>query len=385
MTDVRQGTALQKGRASDRYLVQPKRYWYPVLLDAELRRTPVRVEVFGIPFVLYRNAAAEPIAHLDRCPHRNVPLSQGRCLPDGTLECPYHGWRFASDGSCVLIPGLVTKPRETHRVETYRVTCKYGILWLCPHPEGPLTPITPLQEFEARGYSRFVRKVTFPAGLFAVLENALDVPHTSVLHRGLFRSERRRRVSVTMRRYRDFAEAQYEGEPPPSGILARALALGRHKTLTVQHWDRFFTPNTLQVEYRLVHVVVTGYCTPVGPEQTLLFAVVTIRTPMFSMLERGLLRLLEPLAMRVYRQDVAILAMQRNTLEAFGGERFMSTPLDVLGAAITRLLKEAHEREILAAEEARVPSDTSPTPPDHGTVSTDREEPREVTNTEFEA
>lgn len=29
-----------------------------------------------------------------RCPHRNVPLSLGEVVADGTLQCPYHGWKF---------------------------------------------------------------------------------------------------------------------------------------------------------------------------------------------------------------------------------------------------------------------------------------------------
>ena len=33
-------------------------------------------------------------AYKDECPHRLVPLSEGRVNEKGELECPYHGWTF---------------------------------------------------------------------------------------------------------------------------------------------------------------------------------------------------------------------------------------------------------------------------------------------------
>ena len=30
----------------------------------------------------------------DQCTHREFPLSAGEVLPDGTIECPWHGARF---------------------------------------------------------------------------------------------------------------------------------------------------------------------------------------------------------------------------------------------------------------------------------------------------
>ena len=44
-------------------------------------------------------------AYKDECPHRLVPLSEGRVNEVGDLECPYHGWSFTGEnGSCTKIP-----------------------------------------------------------------------------------------------------------------------------------------------------------------------------------------------------------------------------------------------------------------------------------------
>lgn len=39
----------------------------------------------------------------DLCPHRKVPLSEGR-VEAGKLECAYHGWKFDNIGKPVSIP-----------------------------------------------------------------------------------------------------------------------------------------------------------------------------------------------------------------------------------------------------------------------------------------
>ena len=48
----------------------------------------------------------------DECTHQAMPLSAGELLPDGTIECPWHGARFSCDnGACVQ--GPATDPVAT--------------------------------------------------------------------------------------------------------------------------------------------------------------------------------------------------------------------------------------------------------------------------------
>ena len=67
-------------------------YWYVVCRARELGDAPLRRKLLGIPIVLFRGRQGDVGVLLDRCPHRNVPLSLGRVLDTGNLECPYHGW-----------------------------------------------------------------------------------------------------------------------------------------------------------------------------------------------------------------------------------------------------------------------------------------------------
>ena len=53
--------------------------WYAAALARELRDRPLGRTVRGRPLVLFRTGDGRPAALADRCPHRNVPLSLGRC------------------------------------------------------------------------------------------------------------------------------------------------------------------------------------------------------------------------------------------------------------------------------------------------------------------
>src|SRR5262245_26076824 len=80
------------------------RHWYVACRSGALGRRPVARTVLGVPLVLFRDAAGGAAALLDRCPHRNVPLSLGHVVPEGHLECAYHGWQFDGTGRCRLVP-----------------------------------------------------------------------------------------------------------------------------------------------------------------------------------------------------------------------------------------------------------------------------------------
>ena len=56
-----------------------KNYWYAAGTTKEVNSTrPVKRIIFDIPIVLWRSSNNELTALLDRCAHRNAPLSEGR-------------------------------------------------------------------------------------------------------------------------------------------------------------------------------------------------------------------------------------------------------------------------------------------------------------------
>ena len=80
--------------------------WYFALPSAELKPGAMRPKtLLGEPILLGRAGDGTVFAMRDICPHRGIPLSDGR-LDRDEVECCYHGWRFGTDGRCTAIPSL---------------------------------------------------------------------------------------------------------------------------------------------------------------------------------------------------------------------------------------------------------------------------------------
>ncbi len=324
--------------------------WYIACRSSDLRAKPLARTVLGTPLVLFRATGGGAAALLDRCPHRNVPLSLGRVVSGGQLQCAYHGWQFDRVGQCRFIPGLLgAAGAKERKVTAYPTREQQGFVWVYMNPEAPATrePFV-FPSFQDARYARVVQEVRAEATLHATLENALDVPHTAFLHRGLFRGGKRNPISAAVKRSAERVEIEYRGEPRPKGLAGRILSPSGG---TVEHWDRFVLPSVAQVEYRLGdenHFVISSACTPVSDFETRLFAVASFRTRFPARVVRHLLK---PFALHIFRQDARILKTQTETIRRFGGEQFMSTELDLMGPHIWRLLKQA-ERGQQAPEES---------------------------------
>jgi phenylpropionate dioxygenase-like ring-hydroxylating dioxygenase large terminal subunit len=325
--------------------VRLPQYWYVACLTSDLgRKRPVARTVLGVRMALFRGSDGRASAVVDRCPHRNTPLSIGKVC-DGQLQCAYHGWRFDGTGACRLVPGLMggDPDRRARRVDVFPVVERDGFVWVRPDGSGDGGP--PRFRFphvDEAGYTTVRRSLSVDASLHAALENTLDVPHTAFLHGGLFRGGRPPvDIDVVVRHTADGVEAEYIREPRPPGLAGRILA---PEGGVVTHVDRFVMPSIAQVEYRLGenHLVTTTAFTPGDDGVTDLHAAVTFRLRLPPALVKAVV---SPVANRIFAQDKAILRAQAENVRRFGGERYASTELDVLGQHILRLLRRAERGE----------------------------------------
>ncbi len=326
--------------------------WFVLASSRELRKKPLARTLMGTPLVLFRDAERRAATLLDRCPHRNVPLSLGRVADDGCLQCPYHGWRFDGGGNCTKVPSLAAEISDARarQAPSYPTLEQQGFVWV--YSTAGAMPESRPHRFEKigeRGYVTVRQRFDMKATMYSVIENALDVPHTAFLHKGLFRGDSRGiTITAQVTRGADRVQAEYVGEPRPTGLMARLLSPSGG---LVTHFDRFLLPSIAQVEYRLGeenHILADTAMTPIDDFHTRLWGVVSFRTRFLAWLVRPFVK---PVGMRVLKQDALILGRQTETIRAFGGEQFASTEIDVLGKHIWRLLRAAERRDTATPEE----------------------------------
>ncbi len=168
-----------------------RRSWHVVAASAEVGPVPVQVWLLGEPWCLVR-LDDEVVAFVDRCPHRLAPLSLGTVVPDAdcgsTIQCAYHGWRFAADGRGVEIPALgpgAHLPPRARLEAPFGVTERYGLVWLAP--DEPRCGIHDLDEWNDPSFDTATSTIVrTPVGAGQLVDNFLDAAHFPYVHAATF-------------------------------------------------------------------------------------------------------------------------------------------------------------------------------------------------------
>ena len=168
--------------------------WYPVAYLQDLdRNRPSAFTLLEQDLVLWFDRSSDQWrAFADVCPHRLVPLSEGRLNSAGELECPYHGWSFNGAGHCTAIPqapqGQTISSRSHCR--SYATASAQGLLFVFSGAAEaaaavPL-PLVPMLQEQASGWADgWLVQDTFrdlPMDALTLLENVLDVSHVPFTH-----------------------------------------------------------------------------------------------------------------------------------------------------------------------------------------------------------
>ena len=315
---------------------------------------PLGATLQGVPLVLFRGRDGRPGALEDRCPHRNAPLAAGR-VRGGELECAYHGWRFDGSGAAsgARAGGAARGARHAAQPAIASVE-QDGFVWVCSTAGiEPARPPPASRSWTDPRYTTARRDFDGPLARCTPRSRTRWTCRTPPSSTGASsaRPEGATRSRSWSAATPDRCEAEFLGEPRPKGLAGRLLAPGGG---VVTHFDRFLLPCLAQVEYRLgdaSHLVATTAMTPVDDTRTELHSVVTFRLPVPGWLVRPVVA---PIAARIFRQDARMLALQAKTIQRFGGERFASTELDVLGPQILRLLRDAERGALVEGDRDRV-------------------------------
>ncbi|MEN9705594.1 MAG: hypothetical protein RLZZ393_1473 [Pseudomonadota bacterium] len=162
----------------------PENLWYPLLESRELGQKPLGLERLGRRFVFWRDSTGAPHAQIDRCPHLGAALSGGKVDGD-ELVCPFHGFRFGSDGQCRHIPanGRAGRIPAGMCVESFPVREALGFIWLWWGDASRASEEPPCFEVLQSGdWHHTTTAVDWPVHYTRAIENQLDCAHLPFVH-----------------------------------------------------------------------------------------------------------------------------------------------------------------------------------------------------------
>lgn len=251
--------------------------WYSVARKRDLGKGDVqRVYAFDRELALYRTREGKAVLVDAFCPHLGAHLGIGGRVVGESLRCPFHGWRFDTEGECVEIPYCDEIP-ERARIRAWHVSETNGdiMAWFHPNGEPPAWEVPVLEELTSDDWSEpQYWEFSIPNHVQNIAENVCDPEHFQFVHRQL--------------------------ETPPSEITVAEN--GRVLTLTAdaKHADH---PNILTAEVhnpglaivRTVYgpgaeMLVYSTAQPTSPNETLMRWTLTVRKEILDLVGDDVMR-----------------------------------------------------------------------------------------------
>ncbi|MCK6371205.1 MAG: aromatic ring-hydroxylating dioxygenase subunit alpha [Gammaproteobacteria bacterium] len=163
-------------------------FWYVAAKSGDITfgaERPVKVQMLGQHFALWRDKKGQVQCISDTCSHRGGALGDGRIRGD-CIECPYHGWTFSGAGDCVRLPSLGPDARipDRTRVDAYPVQERYGLVhvFLGDLPAAERIPILPIPEYEDPAWRFINLTLEWKIDYKRAIENTIDPGHNEFTH-----------------------------------------------------------------------------------------------------------------------------------------------------------------------------------------------------------
>ena len=245
--------------------------WSDDLADGQLFGTTILKQ--GIVF--YRQSDGKVAALADRCPHRFAPLHMGKVIHGDRVQCPYHGLEFDSSGACVHNPHGSKNIPSRARVRSYPVIEKHKAIWVWmgERPaDASKVPDFSVLDNTAPIHSTKRDRITIRANYELVIDNLLDLSHTSYLHDGILGNQETVESDIAVEQEGDdVIVSRHARDATAPGLFAILMPSGpgRVDKFTRMRW---MPPSNLRL--------ITGICPPdTSPESGTGYHAIHMLTP----------------------------------------------------------------------------------------------------------
>ena len=265
-------------------------FWHPVAFSKEVEDKPVKARLLDFDLVLYRTVDGIGCAR-DLCIHRGAKLSLGWLDEERkNIVCPFHGLHYDSTGQCTKIPSV---PDQSRRIPprlclvSYKVTEKYGLVWVCLKDE-PIHPLPewPQMDVEEPGWKVFeLPRAFWNASASRHTENFNDVAHLSWVHVQTFGNRERPEIPDY---HMEATEAGLHLRIPYTEVERMFFDAGdekKERKVHYSHWLSYPFATDLMLEYQPPEGGETQYshiydvASPVSANETAIFQIIQTNIP----------------------------------------------------------------------------------------------------------
>jgi phenylpropionate dioxygenase-like ring-hydroxylating dioxygenase large terminal subunit len=160
-----------------------KNCYYPIDFISQLTK-PSKYETPWGEIVIWQDDHGNIVAMDNTCRHMYASLAEGKVV-DGCLRCPYHHWRYQTDGQIASIPSLGdVQVAKNFKTRTYPTKIAHGIVFVYFGDQDPedTPPLPKIAETSQADYRFIQGQAVWRANIDTVAVNSLDFQHAAAMH-----------------------------------------------------------------------------------------------------------------------------------------------------------------------------------------------------------
>lgn len=172
--------------------------WFHVAYSDELNAGESKpIHYFGHDMVLFRTESGKAVVTDAYCPHMGAHLGygirdhagQGGQIVGESIVCPFHGWRFSSEGVCEEVPyakNIPPKIANCQSLKAWPATEVNQVIYVWYHPEGiePMFDVNTVAELNGDdNWGPLVKhRWLVKTHIQEIAENGADPAHFKYVH-----------------------------------------------------------------------------------------------------------------------------------------------------------------------------------------------------------
>jgi phenylpropionate dioxygenase-like ring-hydroxylating dioxygenase large terminal subunit len=315
--------------------------WYIACLSIELKSNKALARtIYDKSYVLFRSKDNSPTCLLNRCLHRLTQLDTG-VVKDGNLSCPYHGWKYNSNGDVIEVPSESLKEPPKRKLCNKALPCveQDGVIWVWMGNSEPTTekPSWRFPFYDDSNWVNYFMITDFDNEVTNLCENFMDVPHTVFVHKSWFRNKSFTKVPMTVETKDATVLVTYNQKKDKIGGFFNRLLNPKGEDML--HTDEYIYPNLTRVDYTFGNkhgFIINSQNTPVSSLKSRTYTYISYRVAFGSTFIKPFMKFY---TRKVIEQDVEIMKIQSKSLEIDPTLNFQSTEADALHVEIEKLRK----------------------------------------------